>query len=529
MDEEEVPEGWSDGEGGGWGDEEEGDGGWGEMKEVEDDGAVHHDDDDDDVATEVAAVGAQHTPVLAAAQPPPSSGSPSAAGAAHGAPPGALSLNRQKSYDVVPLERLAKAQRTLILETSVALGCTPSSAATMLRVHSWDRDRLVSAFRAGPEKTSAEAGVAASLHRTMMPTAPDEGPGGERAPDVACPICMDDVRPSECFALPCEHRVCLGCFQAHLAAAIDGGVPGGFNALRARCPSYKCPETVGEEVFEMLLDAPRFERYERMLLQSFVDDNQCASWCTRAGCTAVVVHSKRQRSVECTCGQRFCFRCKGPPHAPLPCDKYELWTSRDQGSASLDAKFIIDKTKPCPSCGVRTEKNGGCMYITCSQCKTGWCWSCRKSHHVWTCNAPPPEVAGDSAGDNKYLFYFERYFNHGESLKAVAKMLEDAQAKTREMVSSGMHYRKATFLCEAVALVVECHRVLMWTYAHAFYLTEARARTLFEFRQAQLEEYTERLNQLTEQEPDKLEEKRDEVLGWTRALHGYLDGIVYGE
>jgi hypothetical protein len=69
----------------------------------------------------------------------------------------------------------------------------------------------------------------------------------------------------------------------------------------------------------------------------------------------------------------------------------------------------MNETKPCPHCKVRTKKvqpssrlsccafvsqciagclqDGGCMYITCSQCKKAWCWQCGKSdHHVWECN-----------------------------------------------------------------------------------------------------------------------------------------------
>eukprot|EP00954_Amorphochlora_amoebiformis_P019635 1333891-Amorphochlora_amoeboformis.AAC.1 len=33
-------------------------------------------------------------------------------------------------------------------------------------------------------------------------------------------------------------------------------------------------------------------------------------------------------------------------------------------------------TRPCPKCGVATEKNEGCNHMTCFVCKTGWCWLC---------------------------------------------------------------------------------------------------------------------------------------------------------
>lgn len=34
---------------------------------------------------------------------------------------------------------------------------------------------------------------------------------------------------------------------------------------------------------------------------------------------------------------------------------------------NLDNKFLMEQTKPCPHCGVRTKKDGGCMYMQCAQ------------------------------------------------------------------------------------------------------------------------------------------------------------------
>jgi len=35
------------------------------------------------------------------------------------------------------------------------------------------------------------------------------------------------------------------------------------------------------------------------------------------------------------------------------------------------------QTKDCPSCGVTTEKTGGCNHITC-RCRAHWCWTCNE-------------------------------------------------------------------------------------------------------------------------------------------------------
>lgn len=35
-------------------------------------------------------------------------------------------------------------------------------------------------------------------------------------------------------------------------------------------------------------------------------------------------------------------------------------------------------TRPCPSCGIATDKVSGCNHMTCSACRADWCWICGK-------------------------------------------------------------------------------------------------------------------------------------------------------
>lgn len=83
------------------------------------------------------------------------------------------------------------------------------------------------------------------------------------------------------------------------------------------------------------------------------------------------------------------------------------------------------------------------MYMSCAQCKKAWCWQCGKSdHHVWECNRPAYEMKEVKEGDdiNRYLFYFERYFNHNESRKIAEKQRLATIEKIKEMVTQGNAY-----------------------------------------------------------------------------------------
>ncbi len=106
---------------------------------------------------------------------------------------------------------------------------------------------------------------------------------------------------------------------------------------------------------------------------------------------------------------------------------------------------------------------------------------------------PPYEMGkpGDKDDMNRYLFYFERYFNHGQSLKIADKqrlatmvcpryrctarphhnccsllvcMRLPLQEKMKILVKEGLHFQRVEFLLRATELVLECRRVLKWTY-----------------------------------------------------------------
>ena len=88
----------------------------------------------------------------------------------------------------------------------------------------------------------------------------------------------------------------------------------------------------------------------------------------------------------------------------------------------------------------------------------------------------------------RYLFYYERYFNHKESKRVAGKQLAATEDKMSKLVSEGMHFMQVEFLKSATQLVLQCRRVLSWSYAHAFYITDKGVKTLFEFRQSELEQ-----------------------------------------
>ncbi len=109
--------------------------------------------------------------------------------------------------------------------------------------------------------------------------------------------------------------------------------------------------------------------------------------------------------------------------------------------------MLSKSTKPCPKCGVRIAKDGGCMFMMCSSCRTPFCWQCGLGdHHVWECNRPPKDgwnttTSASKDADERYIFYFERYHNHRDSLEYALKQrastdLSAASHAVRDVLSA---------------------------------------------------------------------------------------------
>ena len=142
--------------------------------------------------------------------------------------------------------------------------------------------------------------------------------------------------------------------------------------------------------------------YARFRVQSFVEDNPELAWCEtpKCGMALRLVHNKEGKELAgCTgCGQKsaqqVCFSCKEEAHFPATCDEARWWTARNpNGNASKEGvefiNFLKHNTKPCPHCKTPTEKNGGCMHMSCTKCGKHWCWQCGESdHHVQACSRP---------------------------------------------------------------------------------------------------------------------------------------------
>jgi hypothetical protein len=256
-------------------------------------------------------------------------------------------------------------QDTLIEAVAEQLGVTTSAAVCLLRASRWNKSKCVARWKTERDAFVKQACCAGLLHATDQDA---------DAATVTCQVCYDDVPAASSFAMSCGHRFCVGCWHSYLASELEGGTIAGGTVLDTRCMGFKCGQVLGRACVEWLLHQPGggggdadciaahrrlWERYQTVLALSFVDESDERRWCTAPGCDLSVMRSATAQShmARCSQGHIFCFTCPLAAHAPCSCEMATEWMARDKGS-NLDTKYLLEQTRACPTCGVRTARDG---------------------------------------------------------------------------------------------------------------------------------------------------------------------------
>lgn len=67
--------------------------------------------------------------------------------------------------------------------------------------------------------------------------------------------------------------------------------------------------------------------------------------------------------------------CMGTADPTIVCTRgHECHVDARQGS--VETRRVLLSTRPCPTCHVRIEKDGGCPRMRCTRCRSDFCWVC---------------------------------------------------------------------------------------------------------------------------------------------------------
>lgn len=110
----------------------------------------------------------------------------------------------------------------------------------------------------------------------------------------------------------------------------------------------------------------RYAHHGIMIPKIYEMKSETSIFCKECG----INHGVHAHKVKCPakgCQTTFCNVCKTSPYH----DKEVC-----QGPIDDLDPLILKTTRPCPECGIRSEKSDGCDRMKCGNCQSNWCWRC---------------------------------------------------------------------------------------------------------------------------------------------------------
>ena len=132
---------------------------------------------------------------------------------------------------------------------------------------------------------------------------------------------------------------------------------------------------------------------------------------------------------------------------------------------------------------------------------------------------------------DRYLHYYQRFHAHQEAQTFAKKQLKETEQRMVLLQESSnvARWSDVEFLKTANEQLVECRRVLKYTYVFAFYFDGSSQqskmqRERFEHHQEMLERFTENLSELSEKPLAEMD--RTDVVNQTRVVANFMKNIL---
>ncbi|KAG6477854.1 hypothetical protein ZIOFF_061286 [Zingiber officinale] len=421
---------------------------------------------------------------------------------------------QQQNYTILSEADIRLRQEEDISRVSTVLSISRSAACILLRHYQWSVSRVNEEWFADEEHVRKVVGLSEKLVEVQNPR------------ELTCGICFENYPHDRMTSAICGHAFCGTCWRGYVGTSISDG-PG---CLKLRCPDPSCGAAVGQDMIDLLASHEDKEKYSRYLLRSYIEDNRKTKWCPAPGCEFAIeyVIGSGIYDICCNCSYGFCWNCTEEAHRPVDCDTVAKWILKNSDE-SENMNWILANSKPCPKCKRPIEKNQGCMHITCTPpCKFEFCWLC----------LGPWSEHGERTGGFNACNRYEAAKQEGAQ-----KALSDLQSMQNEKleklsVRQSQPESHLKFMIEAWLQIVECRRVLKWTYAYGYYLPEHEhaKRQFFEYLQGEAESGLERLHQCAEKElqvyldaetPMKdFDDFRTKLAGLTSVTRNYFENLV---
>jgi ariadne-1 len=450
----------------------------------------------------------------------------------------------EQNYEILTEPIIRRRQENEITKVSTVLAISKAAATVLLLHYDWRAPEVQDAWFADEERVRKSTGL---IEKPVV-----QLPKNTRK--LECRICLETRSVRVMRWAACGHPFCAECWGNYIKSSVQDG-PG---CLMLTCPAPSCGAAVRQDMVESLATSEEDkERYSRYLMRSYIENNKKSKWCPAPDCEYAVEffgQGTRDYDVRCLCSTGFCWNCVEDAHRPVDCTTVAKWVLKNSSEAE-NVTWILAKTKPCPKCKRPIEKRDGCMHMTCGRpCRHEFCWLCLGSWDKHTsgqydCNTYKNSSVMkefDSTRErakislDRYNHYYERWAGNESSRKQAVKDLHETQTGSMEKLEElmGETCSRLDFITQAWLQIIECRRVLKWTYAYGYYLPEHEKlkKAFFEYLQGEAESGLENLHHSAENDmkeflkektsAEKFNDFRIKLTRLTAVTRTYFENLV---
>jgi len=227
----------------------------------------------------------------------------------------------EEPYKVLSAKDIRVQQDKDIKQVQDVLSVSKPFARSLLMFFLWDLEKLLEIFFSkGKQEVYKRAGLMEA-----------QSSSEEKQEQFECSICFGEVDFQDSTALSCGHRFCNSCWNYHVSLQVKEGNAKNL-ACMGKAGSIPCKVKFDDAKIVQFLDDEQLAKYEKRLLESFVEDNPRVKWCPSTphcgNAIMITAAEKPQIEVTCRCKLKFCFNCGGEPHSPCSCEMVRVWDRR---------------------------------------------------------------------------------------------------------------------------------------------------------------------------------------------------------
>jgi hypothetical protein len=184
-----------------------------------------------------------------------------------------------------------------------------------------------------------------------------------------CEFCQEKHKDADTKTIVlerCGHKLCEEMFAGWLESKVRDAAVHPVCFCRNEGSDHPCGLPISDKDIQNNLNEEFMEKFERFRCSL---DNPNLRECPK--CSNSQPGDPKKVEMVCEnqdCKTAFCFE-HGGAHPGKTCGEYEL---QHRIENKMNKAYINDKTKNCPKCQAKTEKNAGCNAMTCIRCRTGW-------------------------------------------------------------------------------------------------------------------------------------------------------------